>query len=349
MTQALDRLFDRLSRRPRAAHALMAVEAPGRDISWRRAAPRIDLSRPFFVASASKLFTVALAVQLAEAGRLDLEAPAFRYLPDAMIDGLHVRRGVDRSRQVTVRQLLSNTSGLPDYFQQDSPRVRSPMSRIRKGQDMAFTRQQALNAVYGRLEARFDPGAPGRAFYSDTNFQLAGAVLETITGRDYAELAQERLFRPLGLKDTYVFTPATRDRYDEMVPVLLNRREVRLPGLLASVGPDGGGVTTLDDGLAFLKAFFGGRLFPVEWIGRMRDVRPIFFPFRYGLGMMHYALPMAFTGFRRQPALIGHAGASGVVMFHCPERDLYVCGSTNQIADPGLPFPFLTRVLMMMK
>lgn len=345
MTDALDRLFSKFSRNPKARNALMAIEAPRRGLSWRGAAPHLAPGTPFFIASCTKLFTTALIVQLVEQEHIDLDAAAARYLPEGTMDGLHAMGGMDRSDTVTVRHLISNRSGIGDYFEEDWPDGPSIFKRILAGEDPVWTRAQALEAVRRGKGAKFLPGAPGKAFYSDTNWQLAGAVLEAVTGSDYAKLVRERICAPLGLRATFVFTPAEAGRYGDIAPLSLDTRVLHLPRAMAAFGPDGSVVSTLDEAIAFLKGFFSGALFDKAWIARMQDWAPVFFPFRYGLGMMRFALPRILNPFRPVPPVIGHGGASGALMFHCPERDIYVAGSVNQIAARGLPYQFMLRAL----
>ena len=110
---------------------------------------------------------------------------------------------------------------------------------------------------------------------------------------------------------------------------------------MASVQADGGIVSTLDDGLTFLEAFFAGRLFPPALLAEMqRDWHRIFYPLEYGTGIMRFQLPRAMTGFRRVPAFIGHSGASGTVMFACPDRGLTVVGTVNQTTQRSMPLNF---------
>lgn len=345
MTDALERHFAKLRRNPKARNVLMAVEAPRKGISWRGTAEHLSPDTPFFIASCTKLFTTALALQLVDAGELDLDRPAAHYLPEGMMDGLHVIDGVDRSRAITMRQLLSNTSGLGDYFEEDWRDGPAIFKRVMAGEDPHWTRAEALDAVRTGIKPKFAPGAPGKAFYSDTNFQLAGAVIEAVNGADYAALIQSRICAPLGLADTYVFGPGDIGRYDGIAPMLKGTQVIALPRTMAAFGPDGGIVSTLGDSIGFLKGFFGGALFAAGWIARMQAWNPVFFPFRYGMGMMRFALPRVFTPLRRIPPVIGHSGASGVVMFWCPEREIFVAGSVNQIESRGLPYQFLLKAV----
>src|SRR5690606_36755708 len=115
---------------------------------------------------------------------------------------------------------------------------------------------------------------------------------------------------------------------------------------MASFRWEGGVISTLEDSLTFLKAFMGGALFGKDWLARMTaEWNPIFFPFRYGLGMMRFAVHPALTLFRRVPPLVGHSGSTGVVMYHCPERHIWVAGAINQIEQRNLSHQFMLRAV----
>jgi CubicO group peptidase (beta-lactamase class C family) len=155
----------------------------------------------FDLASLSKLFTALVAVQQAERGTLDLDAPVARYLPDF---GQH---GKDA---ITVRQLLTHTSGLrPDLPFYDYP-----------------TRAEQRAALF----AETPQAAPGTAYiYSDLNMIALELVLERATGRGLDVLVRDGITRPLGLTDTgYNPAPALRPRiaateYEHVPPAQADR------------------------------------------------------------------------------------------------------------------------------
>jgi CubicO group peptidase (beta-lactamase class C family) len=113
---------------------------------------------------------------------------------------------------------------------------------------------------------------------------------------------------------------------------------------MASVQADGGVVSTLAESLAFLDAFFGGQLFPAALREEMQvDWHRVFFPLEYGTGVMRFRMPAVLTGLRRLPPLVGHSGASGVVMFRCHEKGLTVVGTVNQAQHRSMPYQLMVR------
>ena len=158
---------------------------------------------------------------------------------------------------------------------------------------------------------------------------------------------RRRVLVPLALSDTYPFTLETLDRYTTIATMMYGTRPVHIPRAMASARADGGIVSTARDGIRFLESFITGRLFPAEYVNEMQSHwNPIFPPMEYGLGMMRFALPRYFTMFKRLPALVGHSGASGAVLYYVPELDLYVSGTVNQIKRRSLSHNLLARAVM---
>ena len=255
----LTRLLEQYNARQDTNGVRFALAAPKRGWRWEWSSP--GSSEQYFIASTTKLYVTALVMQLRAAGQLDLEAPAARYLAPSVMTGIHVLRGVDAAGRITIRELLSHTSGIADYFEQ---RQRDGSTQIGKAlqADFAWTFDDVLRITKEELTPRFAPSTPGKAFYSDTNYQLLGAVIEAVTGDSYEDALRQRVLEPLALPGTYPFTLDTLGRYDSVAAMLYGKRRVAFPRAMASVRADGGMVSTAGDGLTFLEAFMTDRLFP---------------------------------------------------------------------------------------
>ena len=350
--------LEKYAARPDAGAVRFALESPGRGWSWDWESPAgagpLAAAAPasaagagqYFIASTTKLYVTALVMQLRAEGRLDLRAPAATYLDPALLERIHVLRGVDSSARITVEELLAHTSGIADYFEQRRADGTTQIGRALE-HDFSWTLDDVLRITRDELEPRFAPSAPGKAFYSDTNFQLLGALVEAVTGQTYEEALRDRILEPLDLAATYPFTAQTLDRYADVDAMLYGTRPVVIPQAMGSVRADGGIVSTARDGIAFLEAFMGGRLFPAEYMGEMqRRWNPIFRPLEYGVGLMRFALPRYYTLGRRVPPMVGHSGASGAVLYCVDDLDLYVSGTVNQVKKRSLSYNLLTRLVM---
>ncbi|MCA9092008.1 MAG: beta-lactamase family protein [Planctomycetaceae bacterium] len=319
---------------------VVLIESGDGEFSWTGTAGAVSADQQYFIASTTKLFTTAILLRLHNERKADLDTQIGAILSREMIEGVHRCKGHECSQLITIRQLLSHTSGLPDYFQ-DRCDGSTLQSQLIHGHDKAWDIHDVLTAVK-RMKPKFLPNTPNRAYYSDTNFQLLGLIATTITGKPISDLYDDFIIRSLGLRSTYLYTDPTDHR-----PLPLNYKDAPLliPKAMASFGPDGGIVSTSRDSIRFLKGFFGGEIFPEQFFTEMKNWNRIFFPLQYGMGIARFKLPWFFSPFQRVPELIGHSGLSGAWAFHAPEKDLYVAGTVNQIANPGRPFHLICRLI----
>lgn len=309
-------------------------------------APRPDT--PFFVASVTKRFIVTLVLQAHERGEIHLDAPLLSCLPEAA--GLHVLRGADRTSAITLRHLASHTSGLPDQFarRRGGP---SLYDHLAAGRDVGWTFEDTLRTARERQRPHFAPqdlsAARQGARYSDTGFQLLVRVLETATGLGFADLLTARVLTPLGLAHTWLpghrpADPAT----PAPSPLHARRRRVELPALIASSNDL---YSTTADLLAFQRALLDGALLRdprtlealTERRNRLRDI-PVL---RYGLGTMFFGVNRLMTAGHGPLTLVGHSGATGTWLFHCPELDVHLAGTVDQTRGQAVPFRVMARCL----
>lgn len=286
----------------------------------------------FPVASITKMFTATLIMQLVCERRINLDQTVQSILADVDLSGLQVVKGVDYGPTLTIRHLLHQTSGLADYYESDLA------IDLKSGRDRSYDLYDVL-----RMTKALPPQAApesGKSHYSDTNYQLLGAVIETATGQTYDQALQSRICEPLGLTQTGVL-----QGNDMGLPVYHKDKRLDVPQILASMTSDGGIISTMDEMLTFLRAFMDGQLFKPENAVQMRQWNRLFFPLQYGYGLMRVKLPRWMTLFRATPELIGHSGASGSFAFYAPEPDIYLIGSFNQTDAPRRPIAFMLQVL----
>ena len=134
----------------------------------------------YSIGSVSKQFTAALILLLTQDGKVKLDDPVGRYLPE-----------LTRANEVTVRQVLSMTSGYQDFWPEDY--VMTSMMQ-------PSTPQQIL-AIWGKKPLDFEPGTEWQ--YSNTNYVIAGRIAEIAGGKPLIEQLRERIFRPLHMTGVF--------------------------------------------------------------------------------------------------------------------------------------------------
>ena len=319
----------------------------------------------FHYASVTKMYTGAAVMQLWEQERLELDAGITHYLPSGVVEGIHRLDGTDHSGAITVRHLLSHTSGLPDYFLETPPGQQSFADRI-EDVDFAYTLDDVLSRVR-QLRPYFPPQPPAatrqRVRYSDTNFQILGAIVAAVTGQTFQRVVEERILAPLRLNDTW-FAGFPRAAVPPAPAVMWSGDgTLERPLAMASMAPEGGLIGTVGDALGFLRALMAGALFErddtlarmqARWnrFGLPRNrtaIRAPAWPIEYGLGVLRYRLPRLLNAGRRSPTLIGHTGATGSWLFWCPEHDLYLAGSVDQTAAAAVPYRLLPQIVRQLR
>ncbi|MEU8699908.1 serine hydrolase domain-containing protein [Streptomyces sp. NPDC048680] len=228
------------------------------------------------IGSNTKVFTSVVVLQLVGEGRIRLDAPVDTYLP-----GLVRGEGID-GRRITVRQLLQHTSGLPNYTDYDlQPRDFDPRELV----DIAL-----------RHEAHFAPGTKWE--YSNTNYVLAGLIVQKVTGRPLAEELDRRVITRVGLRHTY-FPARGETTIREPHPKGYDRESAAAP--LSDVTEmdsswawaAGQMISTNSDLNRFFTALLTGRLLPAAQLAQMRTTVPAEYfgsGARYGLGLVRMPL-----------------------------------------------------------
>ena len=130
----------------------------------------------YALGSVSKQFTAAAILLLQEEGKLSIDDPVSKFVP-----------GLTRGNQVTIRQVLSHTSGYQDFWPQDY--LMPPMQK-------SVTAQEIVDR-WGKQALDFEPGAKWQ--YSNTNYTIAGMVIEQASGMPYYDFIRSRILAPLGM------------------------------------------------------------------------------------------------------------------------------------------------------
>jgi CubicO group peptidase (beta-lactamase class C family) len=377
LIQRFEELLRHLTSQKDVHHAIMAVTSGDGSFQWTGAAGEANpdatamrIDTPFFIASIDKLYTASIIMKLHENGSIGLDEPIRTYLPDKLIGGLHQLGGVDHTGSISVRHLLSHTSGLADWLEDIPKGDRSLAERLLKEGDMSMSLEAIACHVRDRLTPHFPPQPHGanrqKARYSDTNFILLIAIIEAVTGTPLHEVYEEMLCRPLDLRHTYLYGRSTPlERTADPAALWVSGRPLEIPLMVCSTY---GVYSAAEDTLKFLRSLIHGEVFDhpttpalmqERWnrFGLPFDraaLRLPSWPIEYGLGMMRFHdpvlrllgyLPRVLRPAYPAPAVIGHTGSTGSWLFYCPQLDLFCAGTVDQATAGALPFRLVSKVL----
>ncbi|MFJ5926219.1 serine hydrolase domain-containing protein [Kitasatospora sp. NPDC092948] len=243
------------------------------------------------IGSNTKAFTAVVVLQLVAEGKVGLDATVDTYLP-----GLVRGDGID-GRNITVRQLLQHTSGLPEYMDPagilDNPR-------------RYVEPRELLDAALSQ-KAHFAPGAQWE--YNNTNYLLAGMIVQKVTGRPIGEEITKRVIERIGLRHTYFPVPGDMTIHEAHPKGYMRAADGSLRDF-TELDPSwgwaaGAMVSTNTDLTRFYEALLGGRLLPAAQLAQMRTTVPaelLGSGVRYGLGLV--SRPLSCGGLSW-----GHGGA----------------------------------------
>jgi CubicO group peptidase (beta-lactamase class C family) len=224
----------------------VALAARGNEILFHRAYGMADRERGtavspdtrFNLGSGNKQFTAVAVLRLAQEGRLELDAPVGRYLRDLP---------TPIAEQVTIRHLLQHRSGLGDYMRHPD---------FNRNRQHRWSTQELLALIRSDSLA-FTPGT--RRVYSNSGYVVLGAVIEALTGRDYADVVREWVYQPAGMVNSGPGGPGevanTATGYGQGADGLASNESFR-PRPSAA----GGGYSTAEDLLRFVRALTSHRL-----------------------------------------------------------------------------------------
>ncbi len=313
--------------------AVLRVESGDSSFSWAGEAGDLNADDRYYIASVTKLYITAIMLMLRAESKLSFTDKVYTYFPEGFIDGISVLGGIDYSKDITIAQLMSNTSGIPDYFYYDKQKGESAED-LMLGNDQAWPLERAIETAK-TLKPKFKPGQKGKVHYSDTNYKLLGAIVEKVSGKWIGDALKDYIFDPLRLKDTYAY----RDINDQSpVPFYYKNHRVHVPKYIASITAEGGIVSNTLETMAFLKAFFNGFFFTETLIDELKEnLNMIYFPgqFYFGLGLEKIWTPRIISPFKPIKEVLGFWGQTGAFAFHNPESDLYFTGTVNQVSGIG--------------
>ncbi|GAA3813658.1 serine hydrolase domain-containing protein [Sphaerisporangium flaviroseum] len=265
------------------------------------------------VGSISKTFTAVAVLQQVARGRVELDAPIGRYLPD-LVTGA-------RGQAITVRMLLNHTSGLGDHIVGAFPSLlQGSTASLDDNRFRTFQPEELVRLGLAAPAA----GEPGQRWsYSNTNYVIAGLLLKKVTGTDAETYITRNVIRKAGLKDTSFprtpFIPGPHSRaYESFYGLIDPPRDYSVYNM-SWIYTAGAVVSTMNDLNTFYRALLGGELLDAQRFAEMVRTVPVTDErgnvlFNYGLGIYAQDLPCG--------RFWGHDGAvfgSGTISLSSPD------------------------------
>lgn len=154
----------------------------------------------FQIASMTKPVTAVAVMMAAEDGLLSLLDPIEKYLPECKT--LQVKGGEKLARSITIRDLLTHTSGIGGGY----PKSVGEFQMLYRKRDKTLAEAVKL---FAQEPLEVQPGT--KWIYSNMGIAMAGRIVEVVTGKRFEQFVEERLFAPLGMNDTHFFLPASKN------------------------------------------------------------------------------------------------------------------------------------------
>jgi len=333
LQELVDNMIDAASEDP-IHNAVLLVESP--KIKWKGAAGKADgkneamtADHKIKIASIGKTFTATVVLQLIEEGYLDLNDTIDKFLdnPAVNLDSIHIYEGVAYGRQITIEQLLSHTSGIADYM--EDPRF---IPDVIEHPKIQYNSTRILEKYYEYQTNKNAKFPPGKGYnYSDVNYVLLAMVIEQVTGETYHAQLKARIFDPLGMENSYL------EYYEEprgdkpLSHAFLSTMDL-VSDINTSMDWGGGGiVSTCEELNTFIRALLKGKMFRKKsTLNLMLDAADKDrgeADYVYGLGIMKRTI--------HGLTFYGHGGAYDCDLFYCPEQNISVCMSLNQMSTHG--------------
>lgn len=266
-----------------------------------------------YLQSVSKTYMAVGILKLYEQGKIDLDAPITRYLPDAY------SHYITDAEKVTVRMVLNHTSGIPEYNL-----IPAYVTKLLQRPDYPFTPEDYLRYINGK-PLDFAPGS--KYSYRNTNYVILALICDAITG-NHARFLSEIIFKPLGLINTYYRNDQRYLNYPNLVNsywdrfsngIVENASQLQRNNVEVLVGDDGI-VATPIDAVKFLRGLIEGKLLSEATLQMMKSWA------KDSKGNFTYGLGLDYTSFGGQIAY-GHSGGgigAGCQLYYFPDKNTYM-------------------------
>ena len=333
-------------------HGILLVHSDKLNIHWKFAygtvgngQKPITEDHTFHIASIGKAITSALIGKLYEEGKISYDDPIKTFLSDDILKDLHVYEGKSYSDVILVRHLLNHTSGIADYFEEQSEKGKSILELAMDEPDRFWTPVETIQWTKDNLEAHFPPGEG--FYYSDTGYQLLGLIIEKITSKPMYESLHEYIFYPLNMNHSYQLfysEPVEKSPYP-IADIYMDQDEVSTYRSMSIDWAGGGIISNTEDLLLFHQALVNNTLLKEETFNKWEDWAKFDRGIDYGYGLVSLKLKEMMFFLSDKLDMWGNWGSTSTYMFYNPVYDIYVIGAFNQTNFVQKQVQFMIKVI----
>ncbi|WP_066073861.1 serine hydrolase domain-containing protein [Neobacillus soli] len=333
---------------PKLLNAFLLIHSEKLNIHWNMAHGTTgdipaNMEQPYHTASIGKTFTALIVAMLVEEGKISYKDPIVKYLPADLMKDLHSYKGRDYSKDICIEHLLSNSSGLADFYE-DKPNQGKPFLKLMLDEPSRYwTPEETIQWTKQNMSPRFPPGK--KCHYTNTGYNLLGLVIENVTSKSYYEVLHKYIFQTLNMNHTYLSQysePLVQSSYPVANLTAIDKEiKVEDHHSFSSIYAGGQTVSTSEDLLKFMKALVGNQLIPNESLVKMMQWKKMWIGVDYGYGLMRVRMLPVIKKYNGW----GHLGSIGSFMLYHPDMDVYMIGNFNKTGYLAKSVRFIFTIL----
>lgn len=348
--QRIDRLLEKELKKENVHNVFLSLYSPTDDFEWHMAkgtfkdGREVSIQNPFYTASIGKTFTATAIGILVDQGKISFEDPIAKYLTPELMEGLHIMDGVDYGNSIKVSHLLQHTSGIPDYLEEPIDGSPSMLDLILTEPNRFWEPEALISFSKDHFKPTFAPGTDYN--YTDTEYVLLGLIIEKIGAMKLHEFFFKHIFTPLQMDHTYLnLRSKPIQPTAQMAEMYAGTHEISTIKSLSADWAGGAIVSTGKDLIRFQKALREGDLLSSETFKEMQKWVKETKGMSYGYGLRKISFKKLFPILPNWE-VIGHSGMNGTSMYYCPDLNMYLVGTLNQLEASKDAVMLMVKVLM---
>lgn len=308
----------------------------------------INTNSPFYTASITKILTATSIGILKENKKVNFQDKITKYLPETLINKLHILEGKEYSKEITLAHLLQHTSGLPDYFTDSTIDGSSNViNQLLIDPKKYWSAQEMIRFTKEKMKPHFIPGQGYH--YTDTEYVLLALVIEKVSGLSLDKFFHQYIFQPIGMLGSYINLKSSPIK-KELPLTMFYAGDIELSSIKSLSADWGGGglVSTTQDLIKFFEAYNNDKIVNKNTRLAMQNWVYENVGTEYGFGLRKVSFNNIFD-VDTNLQLIGHSGSTASFLWYCPQLDTYIAGTFNQLEASKNTLNLVYKMLRMIE